>query len=476
MHSIHRALALTAFTAVFAGIASAQYTVTVLHPSGAFGSNLSGVNSTSQVGQVVQYDGVNPSQYGAGMWNGSAVSFIPLHPAGFQSSSAQALDGGFQYGWVYNGAQQITTAARWQGIAGSYVSIHPLGYIESEVFGSAGGQQIGIGTVMTPDENNVPYSAPHALIWNGGPMIDLNPAGAWSSIGYGIAAGTQVGSTKATRTSDSLAALWKGSAASYQNIHPAGFSRSEARATDGNQSVGYGAPLAGGLDALLWQGSPAVATDLNPAGADGSTAMAVGGGMQAGWVIVGGVQKAALWKGSAASYTDLQQYLPAGYTQSTATAIDSQGRIYGYALTIGATPNGNFTTTHAVVWVPDAVAPSVTLGNFAQPINDPATHESVFKYGRTVPVKIQLLDSNKKPVSGAVITISVTKLGTVETAVNESSITTPADSGSTFRYDVTSGQYIYNLGTGGLQSGCRYRITATVNGTSLTHSVTVGIH
>jgi hypothetical protein len=86
-----------------------------------------------------------------------------------------------------------------------------------------------------------------------------------------------------------------------------------------------------------------------------------------------------------------------------------------------------------------------------QPIN--ADGSSIFKLGRTVPVKFQLTGASAG-ISNAVATLSVAKVssnitGTYVEAVSTSAATT----GNTFRYDSTSGQYIFNLSTSNLSTG-----------------------
>ncbi|MCP2732656.1 GC-type dockerin domain-anchored protein, partial [Limnofasciculus baicalensis] len=65
--------------------------------------------------------------------------------------------------------------------------------------------------------------------------------------------------------------------------------------------------------------------DLTPAGATESVAFAASGGQQAGGAIVGGVRRASLWSGTAASWVDLHAFVPAGFSQSTALGISSDG-------------------------------------------------------------------------------------------------------------------------------------------------------
>jgi hypothetical protein len=100
------------------------------------------------------------------------------------------------------------------------------------------------------------------------------------------------------------------------------------------------------------------------------------------------------------------------------------------------------------------------FGGFRQPIN--ADGSSVFRAGRTVPVKFALTDALGNPITGAVCHLSIWHvsseiLGTVpETAEAEY-----ADVGGTFRYDAQEGQYVYNLSTKGMATGTwQLRVTA----------------
>ncbi|HEU5423042.1 MAG TPA: PxKF domain-containing protein, partial [Nitrolancea sp.] len=101
---------------------------------------------------------------------------------------------------------------------------------------------------------------------------------------------------------------------------------------------------------------------------------------------------------------------------------------------------------------------------FLQPINDTAhqvgTTTSIFKGGSTVPVKFQL-----KKADGTIIQSNTTPQwltpakGSATTApVDETVYSDPATSGSTYRYDSTAQQYIYNWGTAKNQAGYYWRI------------------
>jgi len=94
---------------------------------------------------------------------------------------------------------------------------------------------------------------------------------------------------------------------------------------------------------------------------------------------------------------------------------------------------------------------------FLQPIDDTAhqvgTATSVFKAGSAVPAKFQLKKADGSIVQAATAPVWLTpvKGGAMSLPVDESVQTVSADSGTTFRYDATAQQYVYNwkTGTGG---------------------------
>jgi probable HAF family extracellular repeat protein len=85
-------------------------------------------------------------------------------------------------------------------------------------------------------------------------------------------------------------------------LHPGEFESSYAYGTNGTQQVGYGWSWTTGDHALLWNGT-------------------------------------------AASYVDLHQFLPAGFIYSDAMGIDGYGNIVGYA-------QNSSGYTHAILWEP----------------------------------------------------------------------------------------------------------------------------
>lgn len=106
-----------------------------------------------------------------------------------------------------------------------------------------------------------------------------------------------------------------------------------------------------------------------------------------------------------------------------------------------------------------------TVSGALQPINPDGS--SVFKAGRTIPVKFTAADSTGTSVANLTASLSVTKLAdSVEGTYVEADTNVASSTG--FRYDSATGQYIYNWSTNGLDPGT-YRIRVTIeNGPAFT--------
>ncbi len=93
---------------------------------------------------------------------------------------------------------------------------------------------------------------------------------------------------------------------------------------------------------------------------------------------------------------------------------------------------------------------------FLPPINTPGhgIPVSVFKAGSTIPVKFQLFDAFGNPVGFAVANISFWKCSnSVPIGEDELTVASQANTGTLFRYDSISKQYIFNLSTKGFPKG-----------------------
>ena len=103
---------------------------------------------------------------------------------------------------------------------------------------------------------------------------------------------------------------------------------------------------------------------------------------------------------------------------------------------------------------------------FLQPINDTAhqigTSTSIFKAGSTVPVKFQLRKADGTVVQAATAPVWLTPVkGSADDRAGRRDRSTPtsADSGSTYKWDATAQQYIYNWKTGTGGNYCRIGVT-----------------
>ena len=119
-----------------------------------------------------------------------------------------------------------------------------------------------------------------------------------------------------------------------------------------------------------------------------------------------------------------------GSTTVTCTAKDAAGN----------TGAKSFTVTVTAAW-----------SNVLQPIN--ADGSSIFKLGSTVPVKFQLSGASAG-ITNLSARLYLQRVGAGATGTTLEAISTSnATTGNLFRYDATSGQYIFNLNTKTLSAG-----------------------
>lgn len=287
----------------------------------------------------------------AGMWVGTADSWSDLTPAGAFSSEAYAANGGQIVGSAgINGASH---GGYWTTNAASWVDLTPPGTTDTRgagvyvnaADGLAQGQQVGYAYEPADGKN-------HALLWKGtaASVVDVSPLGANSGL-MGTNGVYQVGFTTAGNTYHT--GFWNGTASSWVDVNPAGATESFPSAMDDNtpyESVGY-ATFNGAVHAGYWVSANSTNAgtwvDLNPSGASESKAINADANRQVGYGMMGGVAHAGMWNGTATSWIDLSQYLPAAYSgySSHATAIrhDANGI---YILGDASTANG----TTAVTW------------------------------------------------------------------------------------------------------------------------------
>jgi hypothetical protein len=161
---------------------------------------------------------------------------------------------------------------------------------------------------------------------------------------------------------------------------------------------------------------------------------------------------------------------------TTATSASSPG-VYSVTCTIGTLASTKY---DFVTFTAGTLTLLYKWSGFTQPINDtaynPTQSMSVFKGGSTVPVKFQLKNANGTSVQSVTAPVWLTpqKGSIMSASIDESTYSDPATSGSIFKWDSASQQYIYNWSTKGLTTGYWYRIyTKLEDGT--TQSVVVGL-
>ncbi len=263
---------------------------TNLHPSDFWNTEALGVSGGIQVGfGNREHNG----PFEALLWHGTAESVTSLTPSWASSSMAYAASGNTQVGSAVYRETFRGAAVLWHGTAESAVDLTPAGYRDSGLLGVSGNSQVGSAELVYTEAH--PYGETHAFLWSGTAesAIDLHPQGYWQSVAYGVSGTHQVGEV-VDDPSGPLpryrATLWEGSAESRINLHPSGYFASIALGISGDRQVGYGTTKS-----------------------DGTRFHAL------------------TWNGSRESVIDLHQFLPTGFTTSSASGIDEQGNIVGQA-------------------------------------------------------------------------------------------------------------------------------------------------
>lgn len=274
---------------------------------------------------------------GPTMWNGgpSNATRLPI-PSGFTGADPLAVSGNQVVGYGYlNAIGNDQHALLWNGTTPT--DLHPAGLLDSRALAVSGTQQVGFANDGTTF---------FAALWTGtaSSYQSLNPPG-WSGQATGVWHGTQVGYGGAGH-----AVVWHGTPGSMVDLQPSGPGRdwSQAFGTSHGQIVGV-ANFGQVGHAALWTASSASSfVDLQPAIAISSELLATNGTQQVGDDTGAGRPKAAVWHGSAASFEPLPDGIAGqGYDETHALAIDNDGDIAGWMV--------SSTINHPqipVLWVP----------------------------------------------------------------------------------------------------------------------------
>lgn len=230
-------------------------------------------------------------------------------------------------------------ASLWRGSASSFVNLHPQGYYSSAANAMEGQRVVGYYTPY-------PGVSPRAAVWpapSAGSMIDVNPSNWRGSVLHDTNGTRHVGVMIGAGTIH--AGLWEGNSPSAVDLHPSWAYDSFAAAMHDVLQVGFA--RTGGRDhAVRWTGSSSSAIDLHPSYAHSSQATGVYKTIVVGYYALAhqNDRYAAVLDGPY-GFIDLHQFLPAGYVNSVANGISDDGYILGEA----TLPSGEM---HAVIWKP----------------------------------------------------------------------------------------------------------------------------
>ncbi|HUN80273.1 MAG TPA: thrombospondin type 3 repeat-containing protein, partial [Phycisphaerae bacterium] len=320
---MHKTTRLVSHIVAFAGIlllpqaAHAQWTVISLNPARATESYAMACSGTIQVG----FSTIGGVRH-AGLWSGSAATWVDLNPAGAYESYATCCSGTTQAGYAIIGG--AAHAGLWSGSAASWIDLNPPGATQSYVMGCSGATQVGYAIFGNEER---------ACLWNctAASWVDLGS----SSVAYAISGTLVVGSGPLGT------ALWNGTAAPRIDLGNGVFYATSPTRQAGCMffSTGCGSTTR----ATLWtQTDPYYWIDLHPEGAYSSIARGIYGMWQVGEVD----DHASLWSGSAES-ENLSLAMTDSWANTGARGIWSDGATlyiagYGY----------NFTAqrTEAVLW------------------------------------------------------------------------------------------------------------------------------
>lgn len=281
----------------------------------------------------------------AAIWSSSGV-VTQLNPALLPStvtlSEGASTDGTYVVGDGRNGQAGNPQALVWNTVTNGVNSLAPSGSNSSIALGVAAGQVVGWARYTSPTNGQ---NENHGMLWTQTGSVwtttDLTPSSIPGAHFSPIQA--QVLATDGSRQvgwADVFAALWTGTASSFENLGPTNlsFASSEAVQLSGSQIVGIGFLASGANHPLLWTGVNTTPTDLLPSGVNSAWVNYTNGSQQVGYAVNNqtGTPYAMVWSGTADSAIDLSQFLPNGFDiagESSAHIIDASGNIFGTAET-----------------------------------------------------------------------------------------------------------------------------------------------
>jgi uncharacterized membrane protein len=116
---------------------------------------------------TIQQVGFASSGYShAGLWNGSAASWVDLHPTGAVTSEAFDTDGSIQVGFVnFTSLESGKRASLWNGSAASWISLHDLLPTDFDYSVATGIASDGSHIYISGWGHNTTTGRAEALLW-----------------------------------------------------------------------------------------------------------------------------------------------------------------------------------------------------------------------------------------------------------------------------------------------------------------------
>ena len=335
-----------------------------LHPAGTnYDQSLATSVGGGQIGGQVQDNGV----FRASIWNSpSSAGLVELEPSLTVPSRVNGVGGGIQVGWI------ISVPSWWQGVPGVSKTVvnpgDPVDWLGGTLYGVCGQWVVGNAIPAAGGADPMLY---HLNATSSEPGIDLLPDGKRAGSAFGVvkatatSPGIQFGS--AADVNVETAALWRGSAASYVDLHPIDTTWTDSLAISawGDQQAGHVEDKSLNRHAALWTGTAASFVDLHPYDPAleqyDSWVKGMTEGVEVGYLMSpNGLDIfAGLWQGNAASFLNLDTYLPSGYSAGQPFGADwlNNNELW----VVGAVYNDTLDRFEAAAWVYTVESPPITI-------------------------------------------------------------------------------------------------------------------
>ena len=230
---------------------------------------------------------------------------------------------GFQLAGFWRSPKGDERALVWTRDANGFsgVELHPAEWQKSVAIGCGDGHQIGFGYKKFVSDPS------RALVWSGSReslVVLAGPDPSRGTMGHAVDHDVQGGYVGGP--GHQHACLWRGSSDRFVDLHPEqpNATGSEVHGIGDGQQVGLIWNERTHCEAALWTGTASSYVNLSPDGFTRSRATRCARGLQIGWIAQDGrnmMLRAVVWNGLANEYLDLQRVLPDPWNASYATDL-----------------------------------------------------------------------------------------------------------------------------------------------------------